>query len=375
MSVTHIPEKIKIILWGKAAGRCQYKGCNEILFRDSTTQAEFNQSYIAHIIADSPNGPRGHATLSEELKNDISNLMLLCDVHHRLIDKGDVDGHPTERLEKMKKDHEARIELQTDVHEDMESYIVLYGANIGGHTSPLNIKEARTAILPHRYSTPHPIEIGFKNSAAQDDSEQYWQQEIQNLNVLYNNKVKNLIDSGHIKHLSVFALAPQPLLIELGRLLGDINKVTTHQRRREPSTWQWSMEDYSADYQISKPSKNHKIVALNLSLSATISDERIINTLGEEISIWKISLEAPHNDFLHSPSQLSHFRLTMRKLMNEIKLSHGQDTELNIFPAVPASVAIECGRVWMPKADMPLHIYEQNTKRDGFFKAHTIRNA
>ncbi|WP_371258558.1 hypothetical protein [Bradyrhizobium sp. WSM4349] len=34
-------------------------------------------------------------------------------------------------------------------------------------------------------------------------------------------------------------LAPQPLLIQFGHLLGDIVPVTVHQRYREPATWRW----------------------------------------------------------------------------------------------------------------------------------------
>jgi hypothetical protein len=33
---------------------------------------------------------------------------------------------------------------------------------------------------------------------------------------------------------------------------------------------------------------------------------------------------------------------------------------LNIFPAIPVSVAVEMGRVWMPKADLPLIIFDRN---------------
>jgi len=77
---------------------------------DTLTQAEFNVAYIAHVIADKPAGLCGHPTLSADLKSDISNLMLLCDAHHRLIDVSDIGGHPVERLRAMKDRHEQRIQ-------------------------------------------------------------------------------------------------------------------------------------------------------------------------------------------------------------------------------------------------------------------------
>jgi hypothetical protein len=39
---------------------------------------------------------------------------------------------------------------------------------------------------------------------------------------------------------------------------------------------------------------------------------------------------------------------------------------------VPVSVAVEIGRVWMPKADLPLQIYDQS-KQDGFLLRHQLR--
>ena len=64
----------------------------------------------------------------------------------------------------------------------------------------------------------------------------------------------------------------------------------------------------------------------------------------------------------------------MRIAFDRIKAKHGQDAKLHIFPAMPVSAAIELGRVWMPKADLPMIIYDQNWKREGFFKTITITN-
>ena len=39
---------------------------------------------------------------------------------------------------------------------------------------------------------------------------------------------------------------------------------------------------------------------------------------------------------------------------------------INLFPALPVSAAVEVGRVWMPKADLPLIVYDQNRRVNGF---------
>ena len=62
------------------------------------------------------------------------------------------------------------------------------------------------------------------------------------------------------------------------------------------------------------------------------------------------------------------------KLLNKVKAQYGEKTPLHIFPAMPIAKAVELGRVWMPKADMPLFLYDQNTANSGFSKAIEIVN-
>ena len=46
-----------MMLCARSAGRCQFRGCNKVLFRDGITLEEFNNSNVAHIVASSPDGP------------------------------------------------------------------------------------------------------------------------------------------------------------------------------------------------------------------------------------------------------------------------------------------------------------------------------
>lgn len=58
MSKTKIPIKDRRELWFRAAGRCEFKGCNEPLDRHGITMDTCDCSECAHIIADS----MGHKT-------------------------------------------------------------------------------------------------------------------------------------------------------------------------------------------------------------------------------------------------------------------------------------------------------------------------
>lgn len=373
VSVSYIPGPVKFRLWGKAGGRCQYEGCNAPLWIDSLTKAEFNTAYIAHIIADRPKGPRGDKKLSKKLSKEISNLMLMCDVHHRLIDKEDVGGHTVERLHAMKEIHERRIEIVSGITEDKQSHILLYGANIGKQSSPLSYAKVSHGMMPERYpATTIPISLGLVNSVFQDDDDEYWTIEKKQLTTLVETQVKHRIALGEVQHLSVFALAPQPLLVLLGSLLTDIPAADVYQLHREPPDWKWQNHEEVFPFDITEPSESSGIPALNLSLSASIDNSRIQNVINTPCSIWKVSIPSPHNDFLKSKNQLQAFRETMRPLIDRIKARHGENAVLHVFPAVPTSIAVDFGRILMPKADLKLIIYDQNKERNGFIPAIEI---
>ncbi len=53
--------KVQNVLWGRAAGRCQYAGCNELLVGDQISgAANANTAYIGHIVALRDLGDRPH---------------------------------------------------------------------------------------------------------------------------------------------------------------------------------------------------------------------------------------------------------------------------------------------------------------------------
>ena len=365
----------RTILWAKAGGRCQYAGCNKLLIGDLISGAEDrNFGFVAHIVADTPDGPRGDPIRSALLSNDINNVMLLCSVHHKLIDVDDVAGHPEERLLAMKAAHEQRIETVTAIDEDRASHVLRYAANIGGHESPLAYEHISAAMLPDRYPVEgrRVIDIALSGSRFEDHEPGFWHFELENLGRQFASKIGARIEAGEIRHLSVFALAPQPLLIELGRLLCDIAPADIRQLQREPTSWRWPADAPAIRYRVREARPGAGPVALVLALSATVTDERIFAAVGRDAVIWAIEAEQPHNDVMKRPSDLAEFRRLVRSTFNAIKATHGERATINVFPALPVSAAVEVGRVWMPKADLPLVIYDQNRKLNGFNPALAI---
>jgi len=265
---------------------------------------------VAHIVAETPTGPRGDATRSLLLCNEVNNLMLLCHVHHKLIDVDQVDQHPEYRLRPMKTAHEVRIDIVTNIKEDRASHVLRFAAQIGDHESPVSYDMISTAMLPDLYPAEgrRTIDIELLGSSYRDHEPQFWDFHRQNLERQFANRVRERIDARDIRHLSLFALAPQPLLIALGRLLGDITPCIVHQLQREPKTWRWQEGPPVINYRERRPERTNGTPALVLGISATIVDERVHNVLGPDAAIWAIEAEQPHNDILKREADLSEFR-------------------------------------------------------------------
>ena len=55
----YIKREVERVLWAKAGGRCQFNGCNRLLYRSPITLETVNISEKAHIYSFSEDGPRG----------------------------------------------------------------------------------------------------------------------------------------------------------------------------------------------------------------------------------------------------------------------------------------------------------------------------
>lgn len=374
MAKTKVDQKTQRALWARAAGRCQYRGCNCELIGELLSGKEDKMfGFVAHIVADSQNGARGHLTRSALLAKDISNLMLLCAKHHRLIDDEAPFDHPEELLLRMKNEHEQRVRIAAGIQPDRASHVIRFGANIGMNEALVARDDIFASMQPDRSPASFDtIDLEMLGLSLDDADEQYWQVQQKNLQRQFAEKIRGRIERQQITHASVFALAPQPLLIELGRQLCDILPAEVHQRHREPATWKWQNDSAQIEFQLEAPTEVHSTVALILGVSATISKARIDAVLGHDVSIWSITAILPHNDIMRNAGDLLRFRQELRRLFDRIKSMHGEGATINVFPALPVSAAVELGRVWMPKADLPMIIFDQNRRVGGFASALRI---
>lgn len=122
--------KTRVMVWGRAAGRCSLPECRRDLVMDaSETDDPSFVGEICHIVAESVDGPRGDSPLTNEERNKYNNLILMCCVHHKLIDD-QPNTYSVDRLQEMKTSHVQFVKASLDVsakdHQKAEELVAGY---------------------------------------------------------------------------------------------------------------------------------------------------------------------------------------------------------------------------------------------------------
>lgn len=365
-----IPQKVVNLLWVKAAGRCEFAGCNKCLYTDDLTKNIFNRSNIAHIVADSPDGPRGDSVRSKMLDQDINNLMLLCPGHHKMIDSSEyVEKYSEEVLLEMKKAHEKRIEFVTDLKDDMQVHVVTYLSKIGDTIPFLDESSINSALLPNYYPADnYPISIDCSGLCS-SESQEYWKNEVENLTSKFKDRILFPSERWNQKRIALFAMAPMPLLVKLGTLLNDKIPVDVYQKHRFPDSWKW-VDGEKCTYIINRPKDVSKKPVLVFSLSYDIT-QRVYDKYQDNGSIWEIRIAKPCNDYLKSLCQLENFSVAVYDVLADIKKTTN-GTDIDVYMSMPVACAVQLGRVWMHKADLKLNLYDYDSKFNQDLFAFTI---
>ncbi len=368
-----IPQKTQLKLWIKSGGRCSFKGCNKELWHDGLTLKEGNYANIAHIIAYSPDGPRGDKLLSPVHAINYDNLMLMCQTHAKLIDDKDkVEEHPAQLLRKWKNEHESRIMVQTEVSSDSyKTSIIKFVYNIGDNYVRIKNDDIFKAIYPF-----YPVDLKglviSESDFKRDDPAEIWEGEKEKISRKITRFLDESIENDSINHISLFALGPMPLLMALGKSLGDKTtvRIFPHLNSSEiANPWKWPENDSSVtEYVLNKVMNNNKAkdIAVLFSLSDKILPFKYENVIDENWTIYEITQKEPIRHFVKNPSQIESFRHEFRKVLNEILNDYSSDCTIHIFPAMPATLAIKCGQEIQPK-DPQTWVYEYYLEK-GFQK-------
>lgn len=366
---TAIDPKVVMRLWGMSAGRCEL--CNKLLYIDSSFGDSANFAENAHIHAVGATGPRHKDEMDRSEINQIDNLMLLCAEHHHLIDTKP-ENYPGDYLVRKKKEHEARIRSLTEIREEASCKMVTYFSNIDNTTVFSADDMLRRAVVHEKLYPKQDVPISLNEGSPTryvPSKEMIESQAIE----LANQVRLNFRGLKKEESIAVFALAPQPLLIKLGTLICDQLNVHVFQCHREGEKWTWPEDSSSVDFLFQKTKESDgSILAFVIDLSAQIVDDRITSVLGDNCTIYHLTIENPNRLFVKNVAIQEAFVQSFRIAMETLKNDNPGCRAIHVFPAMPQSLAIRAGMDYMPKADLPMIIYEQVSPDIGFIETLVI---
>ena len=367
---TAIDPKTTLTLWGRAAGRCEI--CNKLLYCDSKYGDMANFAENAHIHAVGATGPRHRDEITQDEINQIDNLMLLCEEHHHLIDTKPENYSGTFLCTK-KAEHESRVRRVTEIQEDASCKIVVFFSNIDSvdvYGDTISFKRAviRDGMYP-KQDEPIMLHMGAPTRyiPSKENIELKAKELEREIRFAFEGIKKE-------ERIAVFSLAPQPLLFKLGSLLCDQLDAHVFQCHREGDKWAWpENDDTVVNYIVNRTMANSKSkIALVIDLSAEVVDRRITAVLGDDCSIYHLTIPEPNRNFVRNKRIQTDYVKAFREIMEEIKNTHPEAERIHLFPVMPQSLAIRSGMDYMPKADLPITIYEQVNPVDGFIETITI---
>jgi hypothetical protein len=167
----------------RSGGYCANPSCRRDLFPPIAVGRIATIDRLAHIIGQSPAGPRGTDPLSLETRNDGSNIILLCPTCHDIVDDMNAtDIFTPELLHEWKRDHERRVR---------------HGAAIPTFES----REDLNAVVAPLLDENHGIwrNLGPESAAAADpvsEAAAQWQNRVLHAIIPNNRRILELVDAN-----------------------------------------------------------------------------------------------------------------------------------------------------------------------------------
>jgi hypothetical protein len=298
-------------------------------------------------------------------------LILLCEKHHT-----EVDGRPelysVEALRKLKRETEERVRYLTGLKKDRKTAILRLTGTIHGNKVPdLSREDARELVLRQDGRYPHTDQqhqVDLREEVGEGTPD-YWAQTDQKIA----KRVAIIRDrqgQGDEAHVSVFALARIPALIQLGHRLGDAIEITVYHRRNDGG-WGWDPDADLPEFEIVCQQDASDGVALACSLTAPVQLGRAgAATEGRAVYEIRPVGREPGHTLLDHRSALAAFSHTYREFLSLIEREHPTAKDIAVIPAIPADAAVALGQIRTPVATPKLRIFDRN-KDSGIYEYAT----
>jgi len=349
-----------------------------------------NYGYLAHIVAASPDGPRGHPTKSAQLVDDPENIMLLCDKCHRRIDKVAPFEYPAESLNEMRARSVSKVKGLLDSLKFRTVTPIVFRGNISGQPHYCSSTDINNALLKSELSPDKEPEYFLNLGGVLHDphSSGYWSTVFEGLktDIPVLQRVLNGSGRGQPRnHLAVFPIHSTSILTLAGRLLGDATGITVFQLHRNQvagtpgAQWAWP----SADSEPSEDKYTFSVVkdqiegggvgkaCLIVSLTFDIALERLTEECFSDgqLKLPSIKIKSSYlgSDVISHPKDLELLGTCLDKALKVIQ-DEWRAGEIHLFVGAPVSACVRIGQKMQARNQSSFLCHEAGREFSSQFK-------
>lgn len=354
-------------VWVAAGGRCTF--CKEFIAEDETTSQAVFVGQLAHIVGatEEEGSPRGKSALPLEDRARPENLMLLCAGEHKVIDdRGQWATYDEDQLLAFKIQHERDVRELTGLLRKPKTTVIRVAGDIRERAVDFSKQSVVRALLEEQkfpdfslFDDSQNCEVDLRQYDGEDDSDpSYWASVKRTLEQRLK-PLKNHLKTKQIDHISVFALARIPILVQLGVLLDDVTNVTVHNRRRDEG-WGWYSDTSTENLTFpvtTTPGEGDPVVTFSISAPVDLDalPPELKGRPRYEIRAAGVRLSPK---VLRSADDLQILIDSWREVLVTLEENH-RNQPINLVLAVCAAGAVEIGRAHMRAAHAPLRVYDR----------------
>lgn len=367
------------LVWHEAGGRCMYRGCGKDLGSTSLTTTSAQTAYLAHIIASDADGPRGDPVHSPILSDDPGNIMLMCDAHHRLIDRIDEDGHPADLLRVMRAEHVQMVRSALNALAYPRTQGVTFLADLANVKTSVSERDMRKAMLGRQLAPMPGIDYLVRRTHRDDRlSPNFWYTLLHEHEPDLQELIRRLGCSQPLgdryEALSVFPLHLVPILVLCGRIMGEARWIEVFQYDRHRASWQWestAIPQHVDTFQLeAPPTVPANEVLLSLELTAPIDENALPVAIANQARAgsmpWlRITASNPDSGCIRHPDDLAQFTLVARQAISMI---HDQmhAKHVHVLGVSPASTLFRFGQLLQAGHHSAYTIYDRPDRTQPF---------
>ncbi|ELW9269505.1 SAVED domain-containing protein [Acinetobacter baumannii] len=347
-------------------GRCMFNGCGIKLNIDEITGISGTYGVLAHNVASSEKSTRGIPFFSYQLSDDPKNILLLCEKHHRLIDKVAGAEYTAANLSQMRLNYIAECEdlLDSLSFTPMPVYLFFWPVNRSIPQSPSRLDVANClrplkAIMFKDKDLIHEVSQAHLRATSDEFYQKYFLED-------FESQTSQLLRQAklHDKRIAIFGFGPMPCLIALGSKLGNKGKFIPMLMYRDGNCWMWpnhECNDTSYTINSTKKIKNCNQVTIRLNLTA---NPELSNKIAESLGfpIINITAKAKYmgNGAIRNPERGLTFMRDIHNLLHDLK-ERGV-TKIHILPCASNAACIWFGQAFdLNHPEMIIYDFQDNS--------------